>query len=49
MVKIDKTHLFNVAENGIFFILIAFSYRKVLKILQVGIHFTISAPRTIGC
>jgi len=31
MVSIDRFHLFNVAADGLFLILIAFSSRKVLK------------------
>jgi len=39
MVEIDKTDLFNVAGDGLFFILIAFSWRKVLKTSQAGRSF----------
>jgi len=36
MGKMNRKHLFNVAGDGLFFILIAFSYRKVLKMSQAG-------------
>jgi len=39
MVAIDKTDLFNVAGDGLFFILILFKWRKVLKTSQAGRTF----------
>jgi len=39
MVEIDQTHLFNVAADGLFFILSAFSSGKVLKNWPAGRSF----------
>jgi len=36
MIETDKTHLFNVAGDGLFLILILFSGRKDLKTLHAG-------------
>jgi len=39
MVVIDKTHLFNIAADGSFSILIAFLSRKVFKKSSAGRYF----------
>jgi len=48
MVEMDKTHLFNVARDCLFSILIAFSSRKVFKKSPAGNLFTISALLAAG-
>jgi len=39
MVETDKAHFFNVAGDGLFLILITFSYKEVKKMSQAGSSF----------
>jgi len=49
MIDIDKTHLFNVAGDGLFLILIAFSRGKVKKRDEPVLILTSGSPGTGTC